>query len=349
MSKRSCTEAELNENENKYTTLTNKLKEIEEENKKLKQQYVDLQTDITLNYKRKPIPNPTMDNNLVHKSLELGRSDNTLLYNDDLKEYSGFYNFRDTKTFTFKNVYNNRLVSNIAVENKLKVIKQKYQENKKLINFGNIKLVIILDNTVENNNTFWIIDGQHRIQVFKELNENVDIIPSTIPIMANTSIKLVNNQTEMNEYLQLYQQQYLPELRLFSCSIIERKIKDFLITTFREKYPKAFKKYDNYLQENFSSLIKNYEDDGNISDGLVADLYNKITIFHKIIDNDKPYIISNPHIIDDINSHMINNVFNHTDDKRNKSKSRKIEDNDNCSYGFVYKLNCFNEINAHFH
>ena len=36
MSKRSCTEAELNENENKYTTLTNKLKEIEEENKKLK-------------------------------------------------------------------------------------------------------------------------------------------------------------------------------------------------------------------------------------------------------------------------------------------------------------------------
>tara|TARA_B110000261_G_C12993419_1_gene321237 strand:+ start:659 stop:811 length:153 start_codon:yes stop_codon:yes gene_type:complete len=28
-----------------------------------------------------------MDNNLVHKSLELGRSDNTLSYNDDLKEY----------------------------------------------------------------------------------------------------------------------------------------------------------------------------------------------------------------------------------------------------------------------
>ena len=129
MTKRNCTEAELNENENKYTTLTNKLKEIEEENKKLKQQYVDLQTDITLNYKRKPIPNPTMDNNLVHKSLELGRSNNTLLYNDDLKEYSGFYNFRDTKTFTFNNVYNNRIVSNIAVENKLKVIKQKYQES----------------------------------------------------------------------------------------------------------------------------------------------------------------------------------------------------------------------------
>lgn len=349
MTKRNCTEAELNENENKYTTLTNKLKEIEEENKKLKQEYVDLQTDITLNYKRKPIPNPTMDNNLVHKSLELGRSDNTLSYNDDLKEYSGFYNFRDTKTFTFKNVYNNRLVSNIAVENKLKVIKQKYQENKELINFGNIKLVIILDNTIENNNTFWIIDGQHRIQVFKELNENFDIIPSTIPIAVNTSIKLVNNQKEMNEYLQLYQQQYLPDLRLFSCSITERQIKDFLITTFREKYPKAFKKYDNYLQENFSSLIKNYEDDGNISDGLVADLYNKITIFHKIIENDKPYIISNPHIIDDINTYMINNIFNHTNHKRNKSKSRKIEDNDNCSYGFVYKLNCFNEINAHFH
>ena len=30
MTKRNCTEAELNENDNKYTTLTNKLKEIEE-------------------------------------------------------------------------------------------------------------------------------------------------------------------------------------------------------------------------------------------------------------------------------------------------------------------------------
>jgi hypothetical protein len=30
MTKCNCTEAELNENDNKYTTLTNKLKEIEE-------------------------------------------------------------------------------------------------------------------------------------------------------------------------------------------------------------------------------------------------------------------------------------------------------------------------------
>jgi hypothetical protein len=289
----------------------------------LKDKIKELEEKLALS-EPKLIKNPIQQNNFVHNSLESGRIIHNLAYESTLQEYSGFYDFRTLNNFNFKNIYNNRLTNDVAINKKKEIVINYYKQHKKLINFGNIKLVIILDNTDENNNTFWIIDGQHRIKLFIELNNNTVDIPSTVPILVNVSVKLVNNEAEMNDYLQLYQQQYQPDLRLFSTTLIERNIKDFLIEKFRNKYKKAFNRFDNHIANNFNKTTHNYEQNGYISDGLVADLYNKINVFNKI------YIIQNPNVIEEINTYLITNKF------KCKTNRRNIEDCGNCAYGLLY-------------
>lgn len=286
--------------------------------------------DFKDNYEPKIIFREINQNNKALVALEQGRVDKRLIYNDKLDEYTGFYDFRNIHMFNFLNLFNNRVVNSDVIDNRVKENLENYEKYEKLLNFGTIKLAIINDDTEENNNTFWIMDGQHRIEVAKKLA--LESIINNDEITVNVTIKILDNQEEMNNYLKLYQMQYPPDMRLFSTNKIERDIKDFLIKEFRRLYPEQFKHYDKYIKQTVNNLHSESIDDEkkstglynrtferapNLSDPIVADLYKKINIFRKISDDGEPYIIKNPDIIE-----KINRMFNHN----------KI-----CNYGYIYK------------
>jgi len=298
--------------------------DIIKENKLLKIQLKDFQD----NYEPKLVYREINQNNEVLVALEEGRVHKRLIYNDKLDEYTGFYDFRDIHMFNFLNLFNNRVVNSDVIDNRVKENLENYQKYQKLLNFGTIKLAIINDDTEENNNTFWIMDGQHRIEVAKKLA--LESIINNDEITVNVTIKILNNQEELNSYLKLYQMQYPPDMRLFSTNKIERNIKDFLIKEFRRLYPDQFKSYDKYIKNTVNNLHiecigdekkstglynRTFEKPYNLSDPVVADLYKKINIFRKISDDGESYIIKNPDIIE-----KINQMFN-------KYK---------CNYGFIY-------------
>ena len=300
--------------------------DIIKENKLLKIQLKDFQD----NYEPKLVYREINQNNEVLVALEEGRIHKRLIYNDKLDEYTGFYDFRDIHMFNFLNLFNNRVVNSDVIDNRVKENLENYQKYQKLLNFGTIKLAIINDGKEENNNTFWIMDGQHRIEVAKKLA--FESIIDNDEITVNVTIKILNNQEELNSYLKLYQMQYPPDMRLFSTNKIERDIKDFLIKEFRKLYPEQFKIYDKYIKNTVNNLHseciddekkstglynRSFEKAPNLSDPIVADLYKKINIFRKISDDGEPYIIKNPDIIE-----KINQMFNH---------------NKKCNYGYIYK------------
>jgi len=300
--------------------------DIIKENKLLKIQLKDFQD----NYEPKLVYREINQNNEVLVALEEGRIHKRLIYNDKLDEYTGFYDFRDIHMFNFLNLFNNRVVNSDVIDNRVKENLENYQKYQKLLNFGTIKLAIINDGKEENNNTFWIMDGQHRIEVAKKLA--FESIIDNDEITVNVTIKILNNQEELNSYLKLYQMQYPPDMRLFSTNKIERDIKDFLIKEFRKLYPEQFKNYDKYIKNTVNNLHseciddekkstglynRSFEKAPNLSDPIVADLYKKINIFRKISDDGEPYIIKNPDIIE-----KINQMFNH---------------NKKCNYGYIYK------------
>ena len=132
------------------------LEDIIKENKQLKIQLKDFQD----NYEPKLVYREINQNNEVLVALEEGRVHKRLIYNDKLNEYTGFYDFRNINMFNFLNLFNNRVVNNDVIDNRLKENLENYQKYQKLLNFGTIKLAIINNDTEENNNTFWIMDGQ---------------------------------------------------------------------------------------------------------------------------------------------------------------------------------------------
>ena len=211
------------------------------------------------NYEPKIIFREINQNNKALVALEQGRVDKRLIYNDKLDEYTGFYDFRNIHMFNFLNLFNNRVVNSDVIDNRVKENLENYEKYEKLLNFGTIKLAIINDDTEENNNTFWIMDGQHRIEVAKKLA--LESIINNDEITVNVTIKILDNQEELNNYLKLYQMQYPPDMRLFSTNKIERDIKDFLIKEFRRLYPEQFKHYDKYIKQTVNNLHSESIDD----------------------------------------------------------------------------------------
>lgn len=274
--------------------------------------------------------------------LEKSRELNLLVFNLHLNEYAGFFDFKNINDFLFENMSYNRTVNSNVIDNRVDLNVRKYMKDKTFYNFGTIKLAIITDQSNINYNKFWIMDGQHRINVTKQL---ITKLGPDISLWINVSVTCLENDDKLKDFLRLYQQQYPPDLRLFANSLEEKETKQFLIKTFRDYYPKAFTKYDEFLNKVICN-IQDHEIDidnknckgiytythykeANISDPIVADLYSRINIFNKRNSDNSSYILQNIDKIKEINDYMYN-IF---DAEANISAMDKVN---KCSYYYIY-------------
>lgn len=317
--------------------LNNQIIELQKQNRELIQNFTIEINTLKRHYmkSKKDIQPP----NRVIDSLQNGYVENNLVYNEELNEYSGFHYFRDMSSFNFQNTFCNRIIKQSVVNRKVEINKEYYQSHNKFLNCGTIKLAVIHDGEPENNNTFWIVDGQHRIQIIKQLSEE---FPNELfPI--NVTVKIVNSQQEFQEYLRLYQQIYPPNMHMFSATLSERVIKEALLSEFRRIYPKVLEKYDKHITKittgfNCGSvdedIVQMYdrkvEDVPHLTEPIICELYTKINVFNKLDDNGNPYILNNLHLVKEINDEMIKVFFNGSD------TLTKIQRVDNCCYSYIY-------------
>ena len=324
--------------------LNNQIIELQKLNKLLQKQKEELIQNFTfeINTLKKHYIKPKKDiqpPNAVIDCLQNGYIANNLAYNEDLNEYSDFHNIRDMSSFHFQNTYSNRIIKQTVIDKKVEINKEYYQRNNKFLNCGTLKLAVIHNNDPENNNTFWVVDGQHRIEIIKQL---VKEFPNELfPI--NVTVTIVKSELEFQEFLRLYQQQYPPNMHMFSATLVERVIKEGLLSEFRRIYPKVLEKYDNHITKIATSfncgsvdkdIISMYdrkvEEVPHLTEPIIFELYTKINVFNKLDENGNPYILNNLHLVKEINDEMIRVFFNGLD------TLTKIQRVDNCCYSYIY-------------
>lgn len=317
--------------------LNNQIVELQRQNAELLRNFTIEVNALKKHYEKpKKEINPP---NAVIDCLQNGYITNNLAYNEELNEYAGFHNFKDMSNFSFQYTYGNRIIKQAVVDRKVEINREYYKRHNKFLNCGTLKLAVIHDGMDENYNTFWVVDGQHRIRIIKQLSEE---FPNELfPI--NVTVKIVNSQQEFTEYLRLYQQQYPPNMHMFSATLGERVIKEALLSEFRRIYPKVLEKYDKHItkittgfncgsvdEDIVSMYDRKVEDVPHLTEPIICELYTKINIFNKLDENGNPYILNNLHLVKEINDEMIRVMFNGTDTQT------KIQRVNNCCYSYIY-------------
>ena len=303
------------------------------------------------------VDEPINPPNTVISMLKNAVKQHALVYDKHLNEYTGFNPFININNdnFNFKNIYLNRIINPSVINRRVKINKQYYEQHKRFKNFGTLKFVVIHNDDPENSNTFWVIDGQHRIEVLKKLinayprekffNENVtanninDIHPE-LKFIVNSTVTVLNSKEEFKDFMRLYQQQQQIHINSFSSTEIEKHIKEKLRENFRSMYPKTFNKIDDFEKKHedaderiTSSYNRRVHTPPHLTDNIIDDLYSNINIFQKLNSDGSSYILDNLEIIEKINSDLIEVKFN------SDSNRRIIQRFDNCCYSYIYYMN----------
>ena len=132
-------------------------------------------------------------------------------------------------------------------------------------------------------------------------------------------------------------------MHMFSATLVERVIKEALLSEFRRIYPKVLEKYDKHITKittgfNCGSVDEDIvplydrkvEEVPNLTEPIICELYTKIDIFRKLDENGNPYILDNLYLVKEINDEMIRVFFNGSD------TLTKIQRVDNCCYSYIY-------------
>ena len=101
----------------------------------------------------------------IEEILKTSVTNRSLIHIPDLDKYIGWIDLRNF-SFVFKTIGINRIINEDVVTKRVKENEDCYMATGKYYDFGNAELMIIREN---NDNIFYIIDGQHRISTMQRL------------------------------------------------------------------------------------------------------------------------------------------------------------------------------------
>lgn len=252
-----------------------------------------------------------------------------LIYNEVIDKYVGFMNI-SMLNIRCEVMASNRIMNENVIELRIKENEIYFKKTGKLLDFGTAILVVIRENK---DDIFYVADGQHRITTLCRLKK----MNLTSELWISVAVKMVDNEIQAKEYLQLFQKQYPPDIRLFSENMMERTKKHYIINLFRSKWPNAFSLYD----KREISKINNVSCDNhrieverpNLSDGLVCTLYKDIDVF-------RIGEVSGT-LLDELNEYIID-IY--------KEKRDRLKKVDGCAFGLIREsdIKIIKNINSSF-
>jgi hypothetical protein len=201
----------------------------------------------------------------IEEILKTSVTNRSLIHIPDLDKYIGWLDLRDF-SFVFKTIGINRIINEDVVTKRVKENEDCYTATGKYYDFGNAELMIIREN---NDNIFYIIDGQHRISTMQRLKLQYPDRKLIIGI----SIYVKDTIDNAVSYLKHFQNQYPSDDRLFSANIIEREQLEKVLGIFRYLYPNTFKAYDKHILKLINKTDKYYKEPNkpHLSDGIISD------------------------------------------------------------------------------
>ena len=237
-----------------------------------------------------------------------------LIYNPIIDKYVGFMNLYNI-TIKCEVMASNRIINQNVINVRVKENEEHFKKTGNLLDFGSAILVVIRAN---NNDAFYVADGQHRISTLFKLKE----LGVTSELWIAVTVKMVNTEREAKEYLKLFQKQYPPDIRLFSENLQERESKNNIINMFRNLWPAAFTVYDKReIDKINSACFQNHRvevERPHLSDGLVCNLYRDIDIL-------RSNMVSNE-LLDEMNRFIIETA---------NEKLDRLKKVDGCCFGIV--------------
>lgn len=248
----------------------------------------------------------------IENTLKISVENRQLIHIPELDKYIGFIDLTNF-TFIFKAIGINRMINNDVVSKRVIENEDCYIATGKYYDFGIAELMIIREN---NDNIFYIIDGQHRISTMEKLKYKY---PDR-KLIIGVSIHVKNTLDDAVKYLKHFQNQYPSDDRLFSANIIEREQLEKVLGMFRYNYPNAFKSYDTHILKLINKTDKYYKEQNkpHLSDGIISDFIRKselkinklsdpnITVNDIQVINQK--IKANLHLVKTVNMSLIENL-----------------------------------------
>ena len=248
----------------------------------------------------------------IEEILKTSVINRSLIHIPDLDKYIGWIDIKDF-SFIFKTIGINRIINEDVVTKRVRENEDIYIATGKYYDFGNAELMIIREN---NDNIFYIIDGQHRISTMQRLKLQY---PER-KLIIGVSIYVKDTIDNAVSYLKHFQNQYPSDDRLFSANIIEREQLEKVLGIFRYLYPNAFKAYDKHILKLINKEEKYYKEPNkpHLSDGIISDFIrndelkinklNDITITMDDIRFLNSKIKNNLHFVKNINVSLIKNL-----------------------------------------